>query len=214
VPHFAPAGQSAFESRYEEPSLGSRDLGYLAALLLPLALLPLAAPLAALAALPEVGLNMLSETVTQTSVKTHYAAVTIPALLAATAFGAARLGSRLAYLAAGGALIGAVLLGPVGRIQVRADEHDAAARRALALIPGDAPVSATNSLGAHLSARKRIFSFPVLEEADWVAVDTRRLTYLDSLEPDRARAPLAALERDPRFHRVFAEHGILVFERR
>ena len=54
---------------------------------------------------------------------------------------------------------------------MRADEHDAAARRALALVPGAAPVSATNSLGAHLSARKRIFSFPVLEEADWVAVD-------------------------------------------
>ena len=48
VPHFAPAGESAFEGRYSDPSLGTRDLGYLAALLLPLALLPLAAPLAAL----------------------------------------------------------------------------------------------------------------------------------------------------------------------
>ena len=76
---------------------------------------------------------------------------------------------------------------------VRADGHDAAARRALALIPAEAPVSATNSLGAHLSARKRIFSFPLLEEAEWVAVDTRRLTYLDSLRPARAREPLAAL---------------------
>ena len=106
------------------------------------------------------------------------------------------------------------MLGPVGRVDVRADEHDAAARRALALIPQDAPVSATNSLGAHLSARRRIFSFPVLEEAVWVAVDERRLTYLDSLRPDRAREPLAALERDPRFRRVFAEDGVLVFRRR
>jgi uncharacterized membrane protein len=214
VPHFAPAGESAFESRYAEPSLGSRDLGYLAALLLPLALLPLAAPLAALAALPEVGLNMLSETVTQTSVKSHYAAVSIAALLVAAVFGATRVGGRVAYLAAAAALGGTVLVGPLGRVDVRADGHDAAARRALALIPGDAPVSATNSLGAHLSARKRIFSFPVLEEAQWVAVDTRRLTYLDSLKSGRARAPLAALERDPSFHRVFAEDGVLVFRRR
>jgi uncharacterized membrane protein len=214
VPHFAPAGESAFESRYAEPSLGARDLGYLAALLLPLALLPLAAPLAALAALPEVGLNMLSETVAQTSVKSHYAAVSIAALLVAAAFGAARLGGRSAYVAAGAALVGTVLVGPIGRVEVRADDHDAAARRALALIPSSAPVSATNTLGAHLSARKRIFSFPVLEEAEWVAVDTRRLTYLDSLKSDRARKPLAALRRDRRFTTVFADDGILVFRKR
>jgi uncharacterized membrane protein len=52
VPYFAPAGSSAFESRYESVSLDGRDLSYLASLLLPLALLPLAAPLALLAAIP------------------------------------------------------------------------------------------------------------------------------------------------------------------
>ena len=41
VPHFAPTDSSAFESRYDDPSLDGRDLSYLAALLLPLALLPL-----------------------------------------------------------------------------------------------------------------------------------------------------------------------------
>ena len=94
VPHFAPAGGSAFESRYDSPSLGGRDLAYLAALLLPLVLLPLAAPLAALAAAPELGLNLLSSTLSQTSVKTHYAAVAVPALFAATIYGAARLRFR------------------------------------------------------------------------------------------------------------------------
>ena len=165
VPHFAPAGTSAFESRYESPSLDGRDLSYLASLLLPLGLLPLAAPLALLAALPELGLNLLSVTVTQTSVKTHYAATIVPALLAATVFGVARLGARLAYVAVLAALAGAVVLGPLGRVHIRADAHDAAARRALALVPAGAPVSATNTLGAHLSARRRIFSFPVLREA-------------------------------------------------
>ncbi len=214
VPHFAAAGESAFESRYAEPSLERRDLAYVAALLLPLALVPVAAPLAALAALPEIGLNVLSATATQTSVMTHYAAVSIAALLAAAAFGVARLGAPSAYLAAVAALAGAVLLGPLGRVEFRADEYDAAARRAVTLIPDGAPASATNTLGAHLSARKRIFSFPVLEEAEWVAVDLRRLTYLDSLLPQRSREPLRALVRDPRFERVFAEDGILVFRRR
>ena len=214
VPHFAPAGASAFESRYESPSLDGRDLRYLASLLLPLALLPLTAPLALLAALPELGLNLLSSTVTQTSVKSHYAATTAPALLVATVFGVARLGARFAYLAVLAALVGMIVLGPLGRVPVRADAHDAATRRGLALVPAGAPVSATNTLGAHLSARRRIFSFPVLREAEWAVVDERRLTFLDSLAPGRARPRLTALRRDPRWTRVFAEDGVLVFRRR
>ena len=214
VPHFAPAGSSAFESRYDAPSLEGRDLSYLAVLLLPLALLPLGAPLAALAAVPELTLNVLSTTVTQTSVKTHYAAVAIPALFAAAIFTAARLDRRLAYAAAVGSLATMLVLGPLGRVQVRSDAHDDAARRAIALVPDAASVSATNALGAHLSARRHIFSFPLLEKADWVAVDMHRLTFLDSLEPARARPPLAALHRDPGWRLVFSEDGVLVFRRR
>jgi hypothetical protein len=106
-----------------------------------------------------------------------------------------------------------LLLGPLGRVELRADAHDAAARRALELVPPDAPVSATNGLGAHLSARERIFSFPVLREATWVVVDQRHLTFLDSLKPDRARPALEALRRDPRWRLVSAEDGVLVFRR-
>ena len=214
VPHYAAAGTSAFESRYDDPGLGDRDLSYVAALLLPLGLLPLAAPLALVAAIPELALNVLSSTVTQTSVKTHYAATIVPPLLAATVYAVEQLGERLAYAAAGAALLGAIALGPIGRIDVEAGPHEAAARRALALVPDGAAVSATNALGAHLSARRRSFSFPVLREATWVAVDTQRLTYLDSLRPVRAHRPLAALRRDPRWQLVFVEDGILVFRRR
>jgi uncharacterized membrane protein len=214
VPHFAAEGSSAFAGRYEDPSLDGRDLAYLSRLLFPLLFLPLAAPLAALAAVPELALNVLSSTVTQTSIKTHYAAVSVPALLAATVFGVARLGPRLAYGALATAVAGMALLGPLGRVELRSDAHDAAARRALELVPADAPVSATNTLGAHLSARGRIFSFPVRREATWVVVDERRLTFLDSLRRERARPALAALRRDPRWRLVFAEDGVLVFRRR
>jgi uncharacterized membrane protein len=213
VPHFAPAGMSAFESRYDSPSLDGRDLSYLASLLLPLGLLPLAAPLALLPALPELGLNLLSSTITQTSVKTHYAATAIPALLAATVYGVARVGERAGYVVVLAALGGALVLGPLGRVDVDAGPHDTAARRALAVVPDGAPVSATNALGAHLSERRRIFSFPVLREAEWVAVDSTRLTYLDSLKPERARPALAALRRDPAWRLVYSEDGVLVFRR-
>jgi uncharacterized membrane protein len=214
VPHFAPAGTSAFESRYDSPSLDGRDLSYLAALFLPLGLLPLAAPLALLPALPELGLNLLSSTLTQTSVKTHYAATAIPALLAAAVYGVARVGERAGYLVALAALVGAVALGPIGRIDADAGPHDAAARHALAVVPDGVPVSATNALGAHLSDRRRIFSFPVLREAEWVAVDSTRLTFLDSLRPRRARPALTALRHNPDWRLVFAEDGVLVFRRR
>jgi hypothetical protein len=106
-----------------------------------------------------------------------------------------------------------LLLGPLGRVPLTADEHDAASRRALAVVPADVPVSATNALGAHLSDRRRVFSFPVLREASWVVVDERRLTFLDSLKPGRAQTALAKLRRDPGWRRLFAEDGVLVFRR-
>ena len=210
VPHFAAAGSSAFESRYDDPVLDGRDLGYLARLLLPLALVPLAAPLALVVAVPELLLNVLSSTRTQTSVQTHYAATIAPALLVAVVFAVRRLGPWAAYAALAAALAGTVALGPVGRVETRADAHDAALRRAVELVPDEVAVSATNGLGAHLSARERIFSFPVLREAEWVAVDTTRLTFLDSLRPERARPALAALRRDPAWRVVYARDGVLV----
>jgi uncharacterized membrane protein len=214
VPHFAAGGASAFESRYDDPSLDARDLGYVARLLLPLAFVPLAAPLALVAALPELGLNVLSSTETQTSIRTHYAATIAPVLLAACVFATARLGGRTAFVVAGAAAAGTLVLGPVGRIELRADAHDEALRAAVAAVPEDAPVSATNALGAHLSERRRIFSFPVLREAEWVAVDTTRLTYRDSLDAERARPALAALRNDPAWRLAFARDGVLVFRRR
>jgi hypothetical protein len=68
-------------------------------------------------------------------------------------------------------------------------------------------------LGAHLSDRRRIFSFPLLREARWVIVDERRLTFLDSLKPGRSKAALRQLRRNPRWTQVFAEDGVLVFRR-
>ena len=213
VPFFAPDAP-VFESRYDSPSLEGRDLGYVLRLLLPLALLPLGAPAVLLAAVPELLLNVLSSTRTQTSVMTHYAATIAPVLLVATVFAVRRVGSRAAFAALTAAFAGAVVLGPVGRVETRADAHDAALRRAVEVVPDDAAVSTTNALGAHLSARERIFSYPILFRADWVAVDSTRLTYMDSLRPDRSRGHLADLRRDRSWVVVFEEDGVVVFRKR
>jgi hypothetical protein len=88
------------------------------------------------------------------------------------------------------------------------------AERALRLVPPDEPVSATNTLAAHLSERRRVFSFPVLAEARWVAVDLARPSYRDQLgRVTELRAAVDALRASGRFRVVFDEDRILVLRR-
>jgi uncharacterized membrane protein len=194
-----------------------RDLTYLLQLALPLAGLFLAAPLLLVAALPELAANLLSETVTQTSIEFHYTAPIAPFLVAGAVFGSARL-PRLAPLVPAAALAGAVALGPLWAGELvpdRMSAHDRVAARAVDLVPQDAAVSSTNGLGAHLSARRRVFSFPVVREADWVAVDLRRASYLDRRSaPSTTAVPLAELLRSGGWETVLEEDGIFVLRRR
>ncbi|HWO80590.1 DUF2079 domain-containing protein [Gaiella sp.] len=255
VPHFAPGGGSPFEGRYEsvggspggiaktavtDPGAivsevtGGHDLAYLADLLLPLLGLPLLAPLAALTAAPELLLNLLSGTRTQTSIHFHYTAGALPGLFVAAILGAARLRRRFAWArwpdgraVVLSTLLAGVLLGPLpiwrhvpfgsdlGTHEHVVGHHAAVARRALALVPPGAAVSASNTLGAHLSERRRIFSFPVLGEATWVAVDRQRPSYRDAMDaPVRFERALAVLRARGDFTVVFDEDGILVLRKR
>jgi uncharacterized membrane protein len=253
VPHFAPRGSSPFEGRYS--SVGGSPAGiaetlvtdplrvfgemfdghglpYLLELLLPLAALPLLAPLAALVALPELAANLLSSTRTQQSIHFHYTAATIPALVAAAVFGAARLRQRhgwarpVATVAVVVALAANYVLGaaPVWRSFPGGEElgarehlvsaHDRVAERAVRLIPDDAVVSATNSLGAHLSGRTRLHSFPFLHDSTWVAADETRPGYADRISALATTERLRRLRLDARWRIVFDEDGITVFRRR
>jgi uncharacterized membrane protein len=205
---------------------------YLIYLLLPLALLVVAAPLVLLAAVPELGLNLLSSTTTQTSIHHHYTAGVIPPLIAASVLGAARLaqgrrerGLALAILAAAAALttnywLGAIPLWrslPGGQgFQAYASHistHDHIAERALEVIPDGAVVSATNSLGAHLSARRRFLSFPYVQDAQWIAADETQPGYADRWDPLATARGVARVRRNPDWRLVFSEDGILVFKR-
>jgi uncharacterized membrane protein len=254
IPHFNEAGTSEFYGRYAgvggspggivktavthplrllEAAFDGAGAQYLAELALPFSVLWAAAPLAALAAVPELALNLLSRTETQTSIHFHYTAVTIPPLLVASVLGAAKLTRdrpRLAgWLGAGAVTVALAANWHLGAVPLwhelpggEALQHDAShvaghdhvAMRALARVPGDAVVSATNSLGAHLSARRRILSFPLLLDADWVAVDETRLSTGDRLVARPAAERLVALRRDPRWQLVYSRDGILLFRRR
>ena len=248
IPHFNRAGTSSFFTRYSEvgstpggivhtaltdpwkivtTAATGRGLGYLAQLVLPLALLVVLAPLALIAVVPELAVNLLSAATTQTSIRFHYTAGLIPVLIAAAVFGAKRLPPRIpvATIVVVTALAANYLLGPAPlwryfpggeQHQARAadvSEHDRIAARALRLIPPRAVVSATNSLGAHLSARRRVLSFPYLQDAQWVAADETAPGYADRLAPLPTAVQLSWLRRNPEWRLVFERDGILIFHR-
>ena len=253
VPHYAPGGRSPFEGRYAavggsptgilqsafehplrllEAATEHRDLSYLVDLLAPLGGLSLLAPLLAASALPEIALNLLAGTRTQTSIHFHYTAAAIPGLVAAAVLGAARVQRRwpaavptlgkglvLLVLAAG------VVLGPLpmwshvpfGSTLAAQDHivtaHDRAAARVLRAVPPGVAVSATNTLGAHLSERHRIFSFPVIREANWVAIDLMRPSYLDNNRGKGFPAAYARFRRSGNWIVVRVEDGVIVWRR-
>ena len=198
---------------------------YLLALVLPLAGLCLLSPLA-LVAIPELALNLLSSTPTQSSIHFHYVAGEIPPLVAAAVLGARRV-SRFpaAPVALLAALLGNYALGaipvwsalPGGEtLQAHAHdvtEHDRVTARALRLIPPHAAVSATNSLGAHLSARHRFLSFPFIQDAAWVAVDETQPGFSDRVAPLPSAVQIAWLRRNRAWRLVFEQDGVLVFRR-
>ncbi len=254
IPHFSPEGASSFYGRYahvggsaggvartllEEPATVARalteqrDAAFLLQLLLPVLGACLAAPLLLAAALPELLLNLLSATRTQTSIHFHYSAATLPFVYAGAVLGVARLARgrpRVAERAAGAlvavSLAAGYALGPLpvwaafpgaerlatGTFDVSA--HDRAALRATELVPDSAVVSTSNSLGGHLSERRRILSFPYLHDAEWVAVDETEPGYSDRIAPLPHAAAIARLRRDDAWRLVFSEDGVLVFRRR
>ena len=215
--------------RIVDAAFSARDVHYLLDLVAPLAALCLLAPLVLVAALPELAINLLSSTTAQTSIYFHYTAGLIPPLIIATIFGAKRL-SRwtlpVAFAIVLATLAGNYRLGPIPgwrhlpggqTLQAtasRVTDHDRIAARALRLIPSDAVVSATNTLGAHLSARRRILSFPFLQDSKWIAADETQPGYADRYAPIPTATQLAALRRSPEWQLVFEEDGILVFRRR
>jgi uncharacterized membrane protein len=252
IPHYNAGADSAFYGRYDaiggsaggiaktavthpwrilEQAFQGTDLHYLFHLLLPLGFLFLLSPVVLIAALPELALNVLSATSTQTSIHFHYTAGAIAPLVAATVLGAAVLARRFP---AGKVAVGAVLVAlmaswKIGAIPLwgavpggedyqrndwRVTAHDHVAAHAVALVPKKAIVSSTNVLGAHLSDRRRLLSLPKLADATWVVADETRSSYADRSAPLPAAAALVRLRQSPDWELVFSRDGVLVFHKR
>jgi uncharacterized membrane protein len=261
IPHYNEGRGSAFLSRYGEAGDGPGDvaraflthpwevfttlgdpgrIGYLAALLVPLLLLSLVAPLLALGALPDLALNLLADWWPQQSIEYQYGAVIAPFLVASAILGLARMRARTRPAALARALaspvrvaVGAVLImlvslvlmGPLpvppavsiaseSRLsQYERGPHARVLAEAVAMVPDGVPVSAGNLIAAHLSNRRRIMTFPTIDEARWVLVDERRPYVADRLNARDHALELAILRARRDFRVVFDRDGVLVFRR-
>jgi uncharacterized membrane protein len=173
-----------------------------------------------LGAIPDLAINLLSAKPEQTAIYWHYTAGIVPFVVAASIVGAARLKrnpdtTTLAVLA----LIGCfALLSPIYRIAVtdlahfeQSDPRHAAKSHALALIPSEVPVSASNQLGGLLSERRYVYLFPTKKQASWVVVDSRDPTYSQQRSYRRS---IAAIHSDPAWRVVYRSLGIQVFKKR
>ena len=123
-----------------------------------------------------------------------------------------RLGRLLSWLVVLVALVATFTVGPLsgarpGWGRALTPAHRAVIAEALTMVPADASVSADNALGAHLSARERITTFPLLSDADYVVLDSQ-----GRYGPWRARE-LKKLRRDEHYRLVFDREGVLVFKR-
>jgi uncharacterized membrane protein len=202
------------------------DGEYVLWLLLPTAILALASPVLLLAALPQLGVNLLSDWYPSTQPMYQYVTPIVPILVAATIIAIGRMPRR--RLAAGLPLIAAVVClvwrppipGEAGYLYDSNESRKrmAAMQTAVDLVPGDAPVTATNRLGAHLSARRSIYLFPERARSDWIAIDVRDPFVVaeggERLDGNYVRRAAAALERDPGWRLVFGRAGVRVYRRR
>ncbi len=211
-------------------AFGWSSLGYVLLLAIPLAGSFALAPGLAAVALPQLAVNGLADLDSASDPRYHYVAAVVPILFAATAIGLARFPAPRRTHAAAAILClcatTSVLLGPWphspaaqdGRFRpVLMTEHVDALRAAVALVPPDAAVSSTNGVGSHLSARRYVYSAPVLGRSTWVVVD-RSDTWVPkaadgSLRPKLLHAFTRRLEQSPRWTKVLDRDGVLVFRR-
>jgi uncharacterized membrane protein len=212
---------------------------YVFDLLWPLLFLPLLSPLLLVGAVPELLLNMLTNDSAQYSIHFQYTAVITPFLIAAMIRGVARV-RRMHWtsgrilrapalwvaLLLGVSVVAGYRLGPLplwrhvpggatwGKDQFTADAHSESLARAAALVPDDVSVSASDPLGSHLSARGRVYTWPVVGNADWVIVDTAEPWLIDRrVQPSAQAAYLEAVRANPAYTLVFDEGGVLAFKR-
>ena len=203
----------------------------------------LLSPLTTLIAAPEFLLNALASNGFQRSYEFHYVAGEVPFLFAGAVLGIARLHSwltrgrraraaartwasvgTLATVVLATALVANFFLGPLpfslpgahysGK-SYAVTGHAKVLDMALKLIPsaGDVTVSTENDTGSRLSARRVVYTFPTIKNAQWVVVDTTEPDVYDHYDALGHSQALGALVLNQDYRSVYARDGVYVFKR-
>lgn len=210
----------------------AHDIVYLLWLGVPLLGLFLLSPGLAAVAFPQLLANGLSDFRSMTDPRYHSVAAIVPFLVAATVLGLSRVRpERRAGLATAVLLISGVLSlavgpwaravggAPLGGAEYLPAERVAALSEAVALVPADVAVTTSNSAGAHLSARRYVYSVPYLRRAEWVVLDTgdpwvvSRDSPILYPRPAVVRRFLERLQADPAWETVYERSGVAVLRR-
>ncbi|MBI2908086.1 MAG: DUF2079 domain-containing protein [Chloroflexi bacterium] len=214
IPSFNPMGISPYFSRYDHLGGNPGDIvanfinnpsgvlaqfvepakvEYVNGLLFPLAFLPLLSPFTLALALPDLGINILSNWSAMWSGTSHYGAVIVPFLVISAIYGtyyvvslakrlSSRLGIFLLYVLASAVLVfslksyrEAVFL-PLTDHLPQVTEHNRLAQELIARIPQEAGVSAGSTLNPHVSQRQALRLFA--SSKDGPGGDLRGIDYI------------------------------------
>lgn len=203
------------------------DLRYLVEVSLPLLGLFVLGPGLALVALPQLLANALSDSSVMTSPGHHYSGATIPFLIVSVVIGLRRVSGSLRVVLA--ASVFSVSLGfsvvfgawPGAPDDMRLWNADLpssrvdALRAAVALVPEDVPVTATNKVASQLSARRYIYTIPRLGRAEWVVLDVADTWIPQEVagrdDPAALSGFLRRVEKSGAWHKLFERNGVFVF---
>jgi hypothetical protein len=174
---------------------------------------------------PQLGTNLVSDYPSTVNPLYHYSAPVLAVVVAASILGLGRLPQHYRVGAAGTMLGLAIVvllstlpepgteryLAPVRETPARIE----ALNDAVALVPSSAPVTMTNRVGAHLSARRSAHLFPARADAQWAVLDTRdpSNTTASWIGPVPFATQLGRLDRDPSWRLVFEREGVRVYRK-
>jgi len=219
-----------------------QTINYFKGILIPLGGLSLFAPQVLLIAASEIGLNLLSSFSPQRTIDYQYAPV-IVAVASVAALRSAYLISSLftkrlcvprqipLFL-----LVVLPLMASLGyqykvwgtvrfyseqyRWSYTITDHDRLASRFFEQIPSDVPISVQSDVSPHVSQRPAVYLFPVVEDAQYVLLDTTTDTFpvfmfpIDDLSPDDSyREYIRRLLQDGAFHVEDHEDGWILVAR-
>jgi len=206
---------------------------YLLQMLLPLALVPFLAPASAwMVALPALAIVTLTTEPAQYDIAYHYSAHLLPALFYLAVLGLARLkrspSARMAAVAP--MLVVAILVAATGMSYLyghlipragaawpQRDAHDLVVDGFVAQVPREASVSTLGGIAPHLTARKTIYLFPDVADAEYLLLDTdlgaNYWPYEGLKARDQSIASMLSHVTSGEFGLVRSEDGVYLFRR-